>query len=42
MKKLTRILKNLDFITISVYICGVIGIITYIASQIIYSPAVNA
>lgn len=42
MKKFIRILKHLDSTTICVYICGIAGIITYIASQIIYSPVVNA
>ena len=42
MKKFIRILKHLDSTTICVYICGIAGIIPYIASQIIYSPVVNA
>ena len=42
MKKIIRIIKHLDCTTICVYICGVLGLATYIASQIIYSPVVNA
>jgi len=38
MKKLIRIFKHLDITTICVYVCGFIGLVTFIACQIIYSP----
>lgn len=37
MKKIISMLKKMDFTTLCVYICGVIGLVTYILCQIDYS-----
>lgn len=38
MKKILSLLKKLDATTISVYICGLLGVITYIIANYVEYP----
>ncbi|WP_318697388.1 hypothetical protein [Treponema sp.] len=40
MKKIISIFKKMDFTTLCVYVCGIIGLATYIFCQIHYAPVV--